>query len=434
MRKIGAVFFSVLCACMTGCGLTVERPKEILVTDITMPSDGEFAPGDRVTVRASGFESGDEIWFEIAWSGGSGEFAPEGWAKGIRGIVTERTSGTITFLTPGHYPPSTITVQLFRSGIFQTLGTIRVTDGVQHETFLYTLTPTAAGGTSVARCPMYGSADMREKVLTTDLTLDYAVGSIGTGTACGVADGRLVELDLVTRHAQVSGDGALLAGALSESAMVTLYSRDDRLYLSEGTSQPYSWQLPEGVTADRIVRQPFAHAFQSLLLTVRNDDDTLSPLMLPLSSPTARLGKAVASEYLRPYWILQPSADDPARLERVGGYAALHGSLTWFQPLDPATLELKPKLEQADLVVVGRVLSTAQCLVAGENSTGEVSLEVGSAGEVLSGTPVPEVRIGVMTEVEGRRKAWIYNPATHSGTGVLSDADLADVTGIFFAQ
>lgn len=421
MRRICALlFFSLF---VSACGLKVERPKEILVTDITMPADGEFAPGCPVTVTAAGFEPGDEIWFDIRWSGGSGEFAPEGWAKGIRGVVTERTAESVTFLAPGHYPPSTVGVQLFRSGIFQALGTIRVSDGVQHEPFLYTLTPTAAGGTSVARSPMYGSADMWEEVLITDLTLDYAVGRIGTGTACGMADGRLVDLDLVIRHTQESGDGALLAGSLSASTVVGLYGRDDRLYLSGGTSQPYSWQLPEGVTVDQIVRQPFAYAFQALLLTVRNDDDTFSPLVLPLSGSTARLGAAVASEYLLPYWTLKPSADDPARMERVGGYAMLQGSLTWFLPFDPATLALKP-WEEHDFVVEGRVLSMTQCVVAGEDS----------AGEEPSGEPVPEVRIGVLSEVEGWREAWIYDPATHSGAGVLSDADLSAVTGIFLAQ
>ncbi len=431
MCRICAVLF--FCLFVSGCGLKVERPKEILVTDITMPSDGEFAPGDRVTVSASGFESGDEIWFEIAWTGGSEEFAPEGWAKGIRGFVTERTAQSITFLAPGHYPPSTVSVQLFRRGIVQTLGTIRVSDGVQHETFLYTLTPTAAGGTSVARCPMYGSADMREEVLTSDLALDYAVGNIGSGMACGMAEEGLVELDLITHHTQESRDGALLAGSLSASTVVVLYSRNDRLYLSGGTSQPCSWQLPEGVTVDRIVRQPFACAFNALLLTVRNDNDTFSPLVLPLAGSTARLGEAVASEYLRPYWTLKPSADDPARMERVGGYAVLHGSLTWFLPLDPATLALKPQ-EEHDLAVEGRVLSMAQCIVAGENSTGAVSIKISAAGKEAAGEPLPEVRIGVLTEVEGRREAWVYNPATQSGAGVLSEADLSDVTGIFFAR
>lgn len=421
MCRIGVALF--FCLLVSGCGLKVERPEDILVTDITMPSDGEFAPGDRVTVTASGFGSGDEIWFEIAWTGGSEEFAPEGCAKGVRGVVTERTAGSITFLAPGHYPPSTVGVQLFRAGIFQPLGSIRVSDGVQHDPFLYTLTPTAAGGTSVARSPMYGSADMREEVLTTDLALDYAVGRIGTGTACGMADGRLVDLDLITRHTQESGDGALLAGSASASSVVALYVRDDRLYLSGGTSQPCSWQLPEGVTADQIVRQPFAYAFQALLLTVCNDDDTFSPLVLPLSGSTARLGAAVASEYLLPYWTLKPSTDDPARMERAGGYAMLQGSLTWFRPLDSATLALKPR-EEHDFVVEGRVLSMTQCVVAGEDPSGEEP----------AGAAVPEVRIGVLSEVKGRREAWIYNPATHSGTMVLSGADLSGVTGIFLAQ
>ena len=431
MCRIGVVlFFSLL---VSGCGLTVERPKEILVTDITMPSDGPFAPGAPVTVTASGFESGDEIWFEIALTGGSEEFAPEGWAKGVRGVVTERTAGSVTFLAPGHYPPSTVDVLLFRAGIFQPLGTIRVGDGVQHEIFLYTLTPTAAGGTAVARCPMYGSTEMYEDVLTSDLPLDYVVGCFGTGTACGMADGRLVDLDLVTRHTQESGGEALLAGSTSASSVVALYVRDDRLYLSGGTSQPYSWQLPEGVTADRIVRQPFVYAFQALLLTVRNDDDTFSPLVLPLSGSTARLGESVASEYLLPYWTMKPSADDPARMERVGGYAVLHGSVTWFLPLDPATLALKSRDEHV-LAVEGRVLSMTQCIVPGKESAEEAAVEIGSEGEEPAGKGVPEVRIGVLSEVEGRREVWIYNPATHSGTMVLSDADLSVVTGIFLAQ
>lgn len=423
MRKIRillypTVFLLSLC-CLPGCGLKVEHPADELVTEISMPGDATFAPGDSVTVTASGFESGDGIRFEIDWTGGSGEFAPEGWAKGIQGVVTECTAGSITFLAPGHYPPSTVTVLLFRSGSLQTLGTIRVTDGVQHETSLYTLTPTAEGGTSVVRCPMYGSAEMCEQVLTSDLPLRGVVGSFGPGMACGTAAGRLVELDLIMRQVRESGDGYLLAGAASEKTVVGLCGRDDRLWLSGGTSQPRSWRLPEGVTADRIVRQPFACGFNALLLTVRNDDGTLSPLVLPLSGSGALLGPAVASEYLIPYWMMKPADDDPSRQERVGGYAALHNGWTWFQPLDPATLELKDGLENQDLVVQGRVLSMTQCVVAGEESAGEYA---------------PEFRIGMLTECDGRREVWIYDPQTASGTLVLADADLSDVEGIFFAR
>lgn len=404
---------------MWGCGLKEEQPAVELVTEISMPADGTFAPGDEVTVHAAGLESGDEIWFDIAWTDGTEDFAPNGTARGLRGTVTGRTDTSISFLVPGHYPPATVTVLLFRSGSFQTLGTIRTGDGVQHETMLYTFAATLFGGSSVACCPMSGSASMREEVLSTDLPLECVVGSIGNGIACGVMDGRLVELDLITRQVQELGEDCLLVGAASESTVAGLFVRDDRLCLSGG-SVPYAWQLPEGVTADRIVRQPFAFAFNALLLAVRNDDGTLSPLVLPLSGSGALLGPAVDSRTLLPYWTLRPAADNPSQWERVGGYAVLHDDFTWFQPLDPATLSLAPTRGEADLVVEGRVVSMTQCTLPAE------------AGDA---DPQPAVRIGVLTDTgSGRREAWIYNPATQSGFRVLDDVDLFAVREIFFAR
>lgn len=415
MRKIAVFLLPILLA---GCGLKVEHPAEELVTEVEMPAGERFTPGDEVTVRAVGFEATDEIWFDIAWTDGTEDFAPNGTARGLRGTVTGRTDTSISFLVPGHYPPATVTVLLFRSGSFQTLGTIRTGDGVQHETMLYTFAATLFGGSSVACCPMSGSADLREEVLTTDLPLECVVGSIGNGIACGVMDGRLVELDLITRQVQELGEDCLLVGAASESTVAGLFVRDDRLCLSDG-SLPYAWRLPEGVTPDRIVRQPFAFAFNALLLAVRNDDGTLSPLVLPLSGTRALLGPAVDSRTLLPYWMLRPAADNPSKWERVGGYAVLHDDLTWFQPLDPATLSLAPTRGEADLVVEGRVLSMTQCRLPAE------------AGDA---DPQPAVRIGVLTDTDGRREAWIYNPSTRSGSRVLDDVDLFAVQGLFFAR
>ena len=403
-----------------GCGLKVEQPADELVTEISMPEGQEFAPGDMVTVRAEGLESGDEIWFEIFWDEGSVHFAPGGFAKGVRGIVTERTSESITFLVPGHYPPSDVTVQLCRGGVFQTLGTIRTSDGEQHEPALYTLTPTLAGGTGITRYSIYGSAAMRKEVLTTDQPLTCVVGSIGSGLACGVSDDRLVEVDLITRYTRELGEGYLLVGAASESTVVGLCGRDDRLFLSGGDTQSYSWQLPEGVTLEQIVRQPFVYAFQSLLLTVRNDDGTLSPLVLPLSGGSrALLGEAVESETLLPYWLMKPASDNPERLERVGGYAVLHGDNTWFQPLDPTTLTLAPTHEEADLVIPGRLLAMTQCTVP---------------AEAAEDNPQPAVRIGVLCATDQGREAKICDPASRSASPVLTDVDLSAVTGLFFAQ
>ena len=55
----------------------------------------------RVTVSAEGFESDDEIMLEIYWTDGSGAFAPKGYARGVRGIVSSRTATSVTFLARG---------------------------------------------------------------------------------------------------------------------------------------------------------------------------------------------------------------------------------------------------------------------------------------------------------------------------------------------
>ena len=102
-----------------------------LVTGVVMPPESRvFTPGDGVTVSAEGFEADDEIMFEIHWEEGAEGFAPNGCAKGVRGIVTARSAASVTFLAPGHYPASTVTVLLFRRGHLMPLGKIRVADGV----------------------------------------------------------------------------------------------------------------------------------------------------------------------------------------------------------------------------------------------------------------------------------------------------------------
>ena len=79
-----------------------KKVRLVLVTDIVMPPESwTFTPGDGVTVSAEGFEADDEIMFEVYWEEGTGSFAPNGYAKGVRGIVTQRTATSITFLAPG---------------------------------------------------------------------------------------------------------------------------------------------------------------------------------------------------------------------------------------------------------------------------------------------------------------------------------------------
>lgn len=64
-----------------------KKVRPVLVTDIVMPPETwVFTPGDGVTVSAEGFEENDEIMFEICWEEGAEGFAPNGYARGVRGI------------------------------------------------------------------------------------------------------------------------------------------------------------------------------------------------------------------------------------------------------------------------------------------------------------------------------------------------------------
>ena len=111
MRVISGVLLCALFA--AACSERLGR-SEAFVRDVSLPA-GPFSPGDEVTVAASGFESDDEIMFEIRWPL-EGEALEEGSALGVRGVVTARTGRSLTFLAPGGYPASTVEVLLFRRG------------------------------------------------------------------------------------------------------------------------------------------------------------------------------------------------------------------------------------------------------------------------------------------------------------------------------
>lgn len=82
---------------------------------------------------------------------GAEGFAPNGFAKGVRGIVTLRTAASVTFLAPGHYPASTTRVLLFRRGHLMPLGKIRVADGVPKAAALYGISDSDTDKTVIDR-------------------------------------------------------------------------------------------------------------------------------------------------------------------------------------------------------------------------------------------------------------------------------------------
>ena len=75
----------------------------------------------------------------------------EGYAKGVRGIVTVRSATSVTFLAPGHYPASTVRVLLLRRGRMMPLGKIRVANGTPKAEALYGISKSDTDETLIER-------------------------------------------------------------------------------------------------------------------------------------------------------------------------------------------------------------------------------------------------------------------------------------------
>lgn len=56
--------FLLLCLLLAACAKDEDK-EPILVTDIVMPTQTSFNPGDKVTISAQGFQPGDNFMFEI---------------------------------------------------------------------------------------------------------------------------------------------------------------------------------------------------------------------------------------------------------------------------------------------------------------------------------------------------------------------------------
>ena len=106
--------FLLLGLLLAACSSDDKDEQPILVTNVVMPASGTvFKPGEKVTIMAKGFQDNDEIMFDIRWPL-QDEVLHEGYAKGGRGVITEKTATSITFLAPGHWPASTTEILLRR--------------------------------------------------------------------------------------------------------------------------------------------------------------------------------------------------------------------------------------------------------------------------------------------------------------------------------
>lgn len=376
MKKILGAFLCTML--LAGCGLKVHSPYKILVTDIVMPPEDRLcAPGDEITVSAQGLEADDRIMFEIRWPLSPVSSVMEGEAKGIWGVITSRTASSITFLAPGHYPASKVTVILFRGGDMMSLGKISVSDGELKEAELYGITRCEANKTVIERI----SHTEATPVMTLGIgrELECAVGTNGAGWIYGLYSGSAVGVDLTMYYYNDFGFGEfLLAGQLSEVTVGYLRFEGGKLWLdSPVTRAPaarLSWMLPEGVEPEMIVRQPFVRVQNFLLMTVRLAEDSYAPLVLSLSGGSA-LGEARQADAMIPFWTVAESKDAVDKYEQIAGYAVSARDWTWMWSFDPASMTFQDRLFPNDATALSVVT------YARNGETPEVCLLCDKAGE-----------------------------------------------------
>ena len=388
MRKLLLLF--LFGAIFGACSDKKVRP--VLVTDIVMPPETwVFTPGDGVTVSAEGFEENDEIMFEICWEEGAEGFAPNGYARGVRGIVTSRTAASITFLAPGHYPASTTTVLLLRSGRLMPLGNIRVADGIPKTAALYGITEYDTDETTIDRIDLETGAETRVKTLGIGRGITCAVGIPGSGWIYGVYSGSMTGFDLTMNYYNDFGyQDYLFIGQVSDSAVALLSYDAGRLRLTTQSvtrtsyPAPLSWDMPEEVVQQLAV-QPFVRAGSDLLLTLCNGDGTCTPLSLSVSGGSG-LGKTVGADAMVPFWTVVAS-DEPDKFYQVGGYAVSKDGMTQLRLFDPVSGSLGGPLCEVE----GTVLSVSEF--------------------VRDGRP----KLCMLCEEADVRRIWVYDLLSDSG-------------------
>ena len=314
--------------------------------------------------------------------------APEGYAKGVRGIVTVRSATSVTFLAPGHYPASTVRVLLLRRGRMMPLGKIRVADGTPKAEALYGISKSDTDETLIERIDLSTGGVTRVATLGIGRGIACAVGLPGSGWIYGVCSGSMAGFDLTMNYYDDFGyRNSLLAGHISDSSVGLISHDAGRLTLTTRSATrspspaPVSWQVPDEVVQTLAV-QPFVRVGSDLLLAQRNADGTCAPLVLRVYGG-AGPGEAVGADAMIPFWTVVASADEPDRMVQAGGYAVSAGGKTQLRLFN----------------------------AAGDGAFGETLAEVpGTALSVTEYAPDKDsLEIYLLCEADGMRRIHVYD-------------------------
>lgn len=337
--------FLLLCLLFAACAKDEDK-EPILVTDIVMPTQASFKPGDPVTIKAQGFQPDDDIMFEIYWPlPDEPALNYQGYALGVAPVMVEQTATSITFLAPGHYPASTTKVRLRRSGDIMTLGEIAVTGGEAPKEFQLYGIVNSHSSTSYDNCIEHVNfTDTPTNIvkLTEDQKDFSCVANVPESqNLCGIQtkDGvrRVFSYDLSMRFWQDMGLENILTLCNSQSSIIAVrqISANEMMLASIG-SWPYTrdidqtlnyrYELPAEIKPEALTRYPGVQGGSYLLLSADNGNNSFTPVVLSLNQSSRKVytGEPIQATALIPFWTIISGKDTgTTKYVRTGGYAVV---------------------------------------------------------------------------------------------------------------
>ena len=337
--------FLLLCLLFAACAKDEDK-EPILVTDIVMPTQASFKPGDPVTIKAQGFQPDDDIMFEIYWPlPDEPALKYQGSALGVAPVMVEQTATSITFLAPGHYPASTTKVRLRRSGGIMTLGEIAVTSGEAPKEFQLYGIVNSHSSTSYDNCIEHVNfTDTPTNIvkLTEDQKDFSCVANVPESqNLCGIQtkDGvrRVFSYDLSMRFWQDMGLENILTLCNGQSSIIAVrqISANEMMLASIG-SWPYTrdidqtlnyrYELPAEIKPEALTRYPGVQGGSYLLLSADNGNNSFTPVILSLNQSSRKVytGEPIQATALIPFWTIISGKDtETTKYVRTGGYAVV---------------------------------------------------------------------------------------------------------------
>ena len=261
--------------------------------------------------------------------------------------IRDRTTTSITFLAPGHYPASTTKVRLRRSGEIMTLGEISVTNGEAPKEFQLYGIVNSHSDTSYDNCIEHvnltdGSPKNIVKLAEDQKDFSCVVNVPESQNLCGIQtiDGvrKVFSYDLSMHFWQDMELENILTLCNGQSSIIAVRQiSTDEVILATTGSWPYTrnmdqtsnrrYKLPVGIKPESLTRYPGVQGGSSqLLLSANNGNNSFTPVVLDLQQNSGKIyiGDPIQATALIPFWTIISGKDTgTTKYVRTGGYAVV---------------------------------------------------------------------------------------------------------------